>query len=69
MTWTGPWRIVAAVRPHVCGVQNIVWGEDRDVHVARLRFYADASLEITAGSKDVFKHAFTQEEFEMAAIV
>ena len=69
MTWTGPWRIVAAERLHVYGVQNIVSGEVRDVHVARLRFYADAALEITAELKEVFQHAFTQGEFEMAAIV
>ena len=36
---------------------------------ARLRFYADAALAITAELKEVFQHAFTQGEFEMAAIV
>ena len=41
------------------GVQNIVSGEVRDVHVARFRFYADAALAIAAELK----------EFEMAAIV
>ena len=69
MTWTGPWRVVVAEHPHVYGVQNIVSGEVRDVHVARLRFYADSALAITAEVKDVFQHAFTQGEFEMAAIV
>ena len=48
MTWTGPWRVVVAQRSHEYGVQNIVSGEVRDVHVARMRFYADAALEITA---------------------
>ncbi|CAN0007804.1 unnamed protein product [Ectocarpus fasciculatus] len=38
MIWTGPWRIVTAERPHVYGFQNIVMGEVRDIHVARLRF-------------------------------
>ena len=69
MTWTGPWRVVSAEQQHVYGVQNIVSGEVRDVHVARLRFYADAALAITAEVKEVFQHAFTQGEFEMAAIV
>ena len=69
MTWTGPWRVVSAEKPHVFGVQNIVSGDVRDVHVARLRFYADRELAITAELKDVFQHAFTQGEFEMAAIV
>ena len=58
MTWTGPWRVVVAEHPHVYGVQNIVSGEVRDVHVARLRFYADSALAITAEVKDVFQHAF-----------
>ena len=44
-------------------------GEIRDVQVARMRFYADAALEIAAELKEVFQHAFTQGEFEMAAIV
>ena len=69
MTWTGPWRVVSAEQPHVYGVQNIVSGDVRDVHVARLRFYADRALAVTAELKDVFQHAFTQGEFEMAAIV
>ena len=69
MTWTGPWRVVIAPRPHVYGVQNIVSGEVRDVHVARMRFYADAVLDITAEFKEDFPPAFTQGELEMAAIV
>ncbi|CAB1120909.1 unnamed protein product [Ectocarpus sp. CCAP 1310/34] len=44
-------------------------GEVRDVHVKRLRFYADAALEITAELNDDFQHAFTQGAFEMVAIV
>ena len=41
----------------------------RDVHVARMRFYVDAALAITAELREVFQHAFMQGEFEMAAIV
>ena len=51
------------------GVQNIVSGEVKAVHVAWMRFYADAALGITAELKEVFQGAFTQGEFEMAAIV
>ena len=69
MTWTGPWCVVVFERPHVYGVQNIVSGEVRDVHVARMRFYADAALAIIAELKEVLQHAFTQGEFEMAVIV
>ena len=69
MTWTGPWRVVVAQRPHVYGVQNIVSGEVRDVHVVRMRFYADAAIAITAELKEVFQHAFTQGEVEISTIV
>ena len=34
-----------------------------------MRFYADSVLAITAELKEVFQHAFTQGEFDMAAIV
>ncbi|CAM9914211.1 unnamed protein product [Ectocarpus sp. 13 AM-2016] len=61
ITWRGPWRVVAAERPQVYGVQNIVSGEVRNVHVARLRFDADAALEITAELKETFQHAFAQD--------
>ena len=40
MTWTVPWRVVVAQQPHVYGVQNIVSGEVRDVHVARMQFFS-----------------------------
>ena len=69
MTWTGPWRVVVAQRPHVYGVQDIVSEEVRDIHVARMRLYAAAALAITAELKEVFQRACTQGEFEMAAIV
>ena len=61
MTWTGPWRVLVAQRSHVYGVQNIVSGEDRDVHVTQMRFYADAALEMTAELKEVFQHASRKE--------
>ena len=40
-TWTGPWRIVPADKVHVYGIQNIVTRKVKEVHVIRLRFYAD----------------------------
>ena len=38
---------------HVYGVQNIVTGEVKDVHVIRLWFYGDKDLEMTAASKEM----------------
>ena len=46
-TWTGPWRVVGADHSHVFSVQNIVSGEVHIAHVARVRFCADADLNIT----------------------
>ena len=51
------------------GVQSIITGNVKDVHVVRFRFYADKDLEMMAALKEVFIHAFTQVEFEMAGIV
>ena len=68
-TGTGTWRIVKADKMHVYGVQNIVTGEAKDVHMVRLRFYAAKYLKMTAALKEVFQHAFTQGEFEMAGTV
>ena len=39
-TWTGLWQNVTA-ELHMYGVQNIVTGEVKDVHVVRFRFYVD----------------------------
>ena len=68
-TWTGPWRVVGAHHPHVFEIQNIVSGRVQTAHVARLRFYADSQLNVTADIKDVFRHAFNEGQFEMAGIV
>ena len=38
-------------------------------HVARLRFYADSQLNVTADVKNVFQHAFNQGQFQMAGVV
>ena len=52
-TWIGPWRIVTADKVHVYGVQSIITGEVKDVHVVRLRFYVDEDLETTAGLREL----------------
>ena len=50
-------------------VQNIVSGKVHTAHVARLRFYADADLNITAEIKDVFQHSYAQGECRMNALL
>ena len=59
-TRTGPWRIANDDKEHVYAVQHMVTGELRDVHVARMRFYADDQLETTGE----FLQAFQQMETE-----
>ena len=68
-TWTGPWRVVGANHSHVYSVQNIVSGKVHTAHVARLRFYADADLNITAEVKDVFQHSYAQGECRTNALM
>ena len=68
-TWTGPWRVVRAHHPHLFEIQNIVSGRVHTVHVARLRFYVDSQLNVTADVKNVFQHAFNQGQFQMAGVV
>ena len=68
-TWTGPWRVVGAHHPHVFEIQNIVSGRVHTAHVARLRFYADSQLNVTADVKNVFQHAFNQGQFQIAGVV
>ena len=68
-TWTGPWRVVGAHHPHVFEIQNIVTGRVQTAHVARLRFYADSQLNVTADVKNVFQHAYNQGQFQMAGVV
>ena len=69
MTWTESWRVAVAPGPHAYGVQEIVSGKVRDIDVARMRFLSGRRFRDTAELKKVFQHAFTQGEFEMAAIV
>ena len=45
-TWTGPRRVVSKTGGHVYGVEDIVTGRSREVHIARVQMYADASLNV-----------------------
>ncbi|CAM9594870.1 unnamed protein product [Sphacelaria rigidula] len=68
-TWTGPWRVVGGHHLHVFGIQIIVSSHVQTAHVARLRFYVDSQLNVTADVKDVSEHGFNQGQFQMAGIV
>ena len=58
-----------AHHPHLFEIQNIVSGRVHTAHLARLRFYANSQLNVTADVKNVFQHAFNQGQFQMAGVV
>ncbi|CAN0277268.1 unnamed protein product, partial [Scytosiphon promiscuus] len=68
-TWSGPWRITNASTPHVYHVQNIVDGKITTAHVARMKFYHDSSLGLTADIKETFQYLLNQGEFETEGIL
>ena len=68
-TWSGPWRVTNTSTRHVYQVQNIVDGKVLTAHVARMKFYKDSSLGITAEIKETFQYLLNQGEFEMEAIL
>ena len=62
--------VTAQQHKHVNGVQNIVSGEVRDVHVTRMRFYSDSELDITSDLSEIFSiHFFDQGDIEMEALI
>ena len=68
-TWTGPWRVVSGGSPHVYNVQDIVTGETKEVHVVRMRAYADSSLAVGAEVKGLFEMTKHQGEYEIQDIL
>ena len=53
---------------HVYAVQHLVTAELRDVHVARMRFYADDQLDITGELLKVFQQVENQGEHHIRSI-
>ena len=68
-TWTGPWRVVSGGSEHVRVVEDIVTGETKEVHVVRMRPYADSSLVVGAEVREVFEMTKHQGEFEIADVI
>ena len=63
--WTGRWRVANDDKAHVDAVQHTVTAELRDVHVARMRVYADHKLEITGELLKVFKRWENRGEYHI----
>ena len=66
-TLTGPWRVANDDKEHVYAVQHSVTAELHDVHVAKMRFYADDKLEIT-GELTVIQQLENQSEYHIRII-
>ena len=60
--------VVSKTGGHVYGVEHIFTGHSREVHIARMRPYADASLNVTVELKEVFNALKSQGEFDMERI-
>ena len=67
-TWTGPWRVAIDDKEHVYALKHLVTAQLRDVHVARMRFYADDKLEITGELLKVFQQLESQGEYHIRSI-
>ena len=67
-TWTRPRRVANEDKEHGYAVQHLVTGELRDVHVARMRFYADDQLVITGKLPKVFQKLENQGEYHIRGL-
>lgn len=66
--WTKPWRVVSDVHEHVCSVEYMMTGENKDAHVARIRFYSDKGLHVTKRSQDILQDMEHNAEYHVKQI-
>jgi hypothetical protein len=45
--WIGPYRITACPRPYIYTLQSLLTPATRDAHATRIKFYADAALNVS----------------------
>ena len=48
MKWSGPAEVVGTTSNWIFTIRNLITQETREVHASRLKFYVDASLNVTA---------------------
>ena len=68
-TWTGPWRVLQGGSTYDYVVEDIVMGKTKEVHVVRMRAYADSSLITEAEVKGGFEISKHQGASAMADVV
>ena len=66
--WSGPWRVVSGGPSHVYNVQGIVTGETKEVHVVRMRAYADSSFAVSAEVQGLFQRTKHQGEYGIQGV-
>lgn len=54
--WQGPFRVIDTVNPWVYVVEDLVTAARREVHVCRIRKYADSDLRVTAAIRLAAEH-------------
>jgi hypothetical protein len=54
--WRGPMRVVATVNNWVYRVQDLITSAEHVVHAERLRYYSDATLQVTTPLKEIIAH-------------
>lgn len=57
LRWRGPRRVIRAANDCTYEVEDLQTGETDDVHVSRLKFYSDRSLDTTA----IMSHVLSSE--------
>ena len=57
--WRGPYRVTRALSDYVYEVEHLVTLEVSEVHITRLRFYADSSMDVPVPLLDEVMHENT----------
>ena len=50
--WTGPHQIIGVTNSHVYTIKHLVTEKVQEVHAVRMKFYSDASLNVTQELKE-----------------
>ncbi|OWY93033.1 hypothetical protein PHMEG_00037716 [Phytophthora megakarya] len=62
--WCSPVQVVKAVSSWIFTVKNLITGDDREVHASRIKFYNDATLDV---SEDLLHHIAHNSEGHVVA--
>ena len=66
LRWRGPYRVVSTLSEHLYDVEDLLTKAVSSIHSSRLRFYHDASLEVSA---DLHEHLSHQNQgYEVRAL-